>query len=251
MFSLDAGYTWMPGGLLAATDHPEASPALSVASDGSFHLLYTDVTQCQAQHRLSFTPEDLGSWSVPVVVSDSSVCAEPEATHLEALTASEKTVGAVYVTCGARLGLFDSNRHCAAAIDQDEPVAAASSSASSQVAIKLAGPSPVTLPVELLIESAAFPAGAALRIAARGRDRWWNPQVEIHDPAGRRIRRLDLGTQALGSLQGEARRVQVFWDGTDQRRRPVPSGLYVASLRTMGPGTTGNRCGSVRFLLVR
>jgi hypothetical protein len=53
----------------------------------------------------------------------------------------------------------------------------------------------------------------------------------IHDPAGRLVRTLTIASEARG-------RRRILWDGMDDDRRPVRSGVYFIQLRFGGESTT-------------
>ncbi len=56
--------------------------------------------------------------------------------------------------------------------------------------------------------------------------------LRIYDVLGQEVRRVDLGSQAAGYYYGPGR--AAVWDGRDQRRRRVGSGLYIYEMQTGG-----------------
>jgi hypothetical protein len=92
-----------------------------------------------------------------------------------------------------------------------------------------------------LAAATVAPAASApgLRVAAapnpcnpRTRITWRQPRagraiVTVYDLAGRRVRSLDAGRCAAG-------RHGCAWDGTDQRGRRAPAGLYLVRVRAVG-----------------
>lgn len=62
--------------------------------------------------------------------------------------------------------------------------------------------------------------------------------VDVHDLRGRRVRRLQAGPLSPG-------RQTLVWDGTDDRGRSLPSGVYLARVRA------GERAATVKMTLAR
>lgn len=79
------------------------------------------------------------------------------------------------------------------------------------------------LPHGMLAEGGTL-AGAVVLPASSAR-----VSVEIADPAGRVVRRMDLGSQPAGQIP-------FTWDGLDDSDRAVPPGAYVVSAHTLVDG---------------